>query len=366
MGERVRLAPTFAENQGDGWCLGSVKDQRVGVVVAIGGQSINHEQRNILVYCAASTTKLALFKASWLERAPPTMKHCVGDLVQLNPTTTCRPVDRTMVAGKCLGRPDQGDIGVVTAIGPMVAGIQRNVQVALLTSSPSAAADDSSSTCARVSLYCASKLVRAEPWLSTHPQVTAALVQAVERAARKPNGTSRVNGSVLVDRLGIHVWGKMLSLVDASTMLGHVYGWMQACASMDLQASLVNKEVADYYVFGALGEAKALAWNCSLDAWGRNQERVLPAPLRASDTVVTDADTEKRFNATIVSMGPNVTTTDDLLGPALGVDGGVPSLRLQREESAQYWSNDRFEPITDFYELVRLRDEVGNSAAHQL
>eukprot|EP01033_Poteriospumella_lacustris_P004227 gene4227-3013_t len=246
LGERVRLAPTFAENQGDGWCMGSVKDQRVGVVVAIGGQSINREQRNILVYCAASTTKLALFKASWLERAPPTMKHCVGDLVQLNPTTTCRPVDRTMVAGKCLGRPEQGHIGVVTAIGPMVAGIQRNVQVALLSAPSSAVADDSSA-CARVSLYCASKLVRAEPWLSTHPQVTAALVQAVERAARKPDGTGRVNGSVLVDRLGVHVWDKMLNLLGASSMLEHVYGWIHACASMDLQASLMNKEVADYY-----------------------------------------------------------------------------------------------------------------------
>jgi SpoVK/Ycf46/Vps4 family AAA+-type ATPase len=245
-GDRVQLASSFVDNQGNGWCLGKVSEHLQGVVIAIPPSgNAGGEQRNVMVYCEKSDTKLALFKSSWLERVPYKVKHRVGDLVRLNPAT-CHSIriDDPMIAGKCLGEVKDLRFGVVTAIGSVVGGIQRNVQVALID--PSSASAESASKYMRVSLYCASKLMEVDAHCVDHPSVRAELTKAIKRAVLNSDGTYRLNAESLVHRVGLHAWSNLMDILGPSNLLEHVHSYIHACKGICLKGTLPN-QLADYY-----------------------------------------------------------------------------------------------------------------------
>eukprot|EP01041_Mallomonas_annulata_P013864 gene13864-biopygen6914 len=113
VGERVVLSPSFNENQGDGWCLGKVSDAKTGVVICVPDTPSKYaEQRDIVVLSDDDneSSRLGVFRASWLERSPPPTDLIPGQLVQLNPATW--KDDKNTTDMKCFGSPEERNTSV--------------------------------------------------------------------------------------------------------------------------------------------------------------------------------------------------------------------------------------------------------------
>ena len=135
-GDWVVLAPSFAANNGDGWCLGSLLSvpRKVGVVVFAPGaprSPARADQRSVLVVAVDDPDKVYAFRSSWLERAfiDDVRVYALGDRVQLN--IACCPDELldSQFSGKCLGRSSQAVYGRVVGVGVVRRGLQRNVEV---------------------------------------------------------------------------------------------------------------------------------------------------------------------------------------------------------------------------------------------
>jgi hypothetical protein len=202
IGERVKLSSTFSENKGKGWCLGTTVDNRTGVVLSYDGGSDKAEQRKVVVYCEdAPDVKISVFKASWLERIQDFPIFEVGDYVQLNPATFIDDPEDPIVLGKCLGKWDDYMVGMVTAVGPIVDNIQRNVEV-IVASKHISSRSSKKHVFERRSLYCASKLIKAKSYTICKKDK---LLKFAEDAVRKEDGTLMLNAAALVEKLGLQV-----------------------------------------------------------------------------------------------------------------------------------------------------------------
>lgn len=195
-GDLVELNSTFTDNNGAGWCLGTVTDPKNGVVrFATVPSTTGGDQREVVVSSLDEPHKQYFYKSSWLQRAPNdgTTKFKVGDRVRLDISTWSE--DGIETAGKCLGLPRSGYYGIVCALGPTRDDVQRNIEV-IAASGPKAG---------EVSLYPAYSIHRATRVSVLTDADTVSLADTLTQLFQ---GTKfqDMNCAKLIEKSGQYIW----------------------------------------------------------------------------------------------------------------------------------------------------------------
>jgi hypothetical protein len=195
VGDRVTLTKTYTANGGDGWCLGTTTEPRVGVVTGVvPSMNSRHKAESLLIAPPGHLEQLFVFKPSWVLKIPNDGGTIFrqGDRVQLDASNWS--ADNVETAGKCLGKPADRRYGIVRGVGAVRDGVQRNVEVAV---------GDADSFV--LSLYPSYSLIHAVRSLVSFPEDYHDLLSAATGLIRKSRSSTTLSAARLVELFGPEV-----------------------------------------------------------------------------------------------------------------------------------------------------------------
>ncbi len=165
------------------------------------------DQRAVLVMVADPTSgeqSFSFYRSKWLQRAPVVgQTFAVGDRVQLN--SMADSIDGVELAGKCLGAVAQGRYGIVTAVGPVRNGVQRNVEVMAQLDSSDASRGRGRAAGLLHSLYPSSALVMANKAVANITDTMTDLIALIREEFQSHAHFRQLDVAMLVTKMGFKV-----------------------------------------------------------------------------------------------------------------------------------------------------------------
>lgn len=198
------------ESDGNKWCLGASKtsNRPVGIVVAApDGNRKAKGQRAVLIMQSdpeSNSARFSFYHSKWLCRVSAVRNiFNVGDRVQLN--AQCEYLDGVSLSGKCLGSPKECRYGVVSAVGPIRNGIQRNVEVVALLNDADTAHGIGRNHGYLYSLYPSAALVFAEKASTLFSTTMEELSSHIKSNLQLYPHLQKLDVSMLVAKMGFQV-----------------------------------------------------------------------------------------------------------------------------------------------------------------
>ncbi len=206
----------------------NLKNGATGIVICTPYDAAGSCEQRGLIVASLLECRLNYYRASWLKHSDyESHVFKLGDIVELSHRTW--ETGNPWMESKCLGHPDQLKYGIVTQIGVLRGGIQRNIEV---TTECSEDMQLYSRSHGKVwsSLYSSLALNPASQFCGLTSQDKTALISSLGNVVEKAGES--FHAPTLVELYGLRAWSKVwkwcAAKVSHSVVFAEFFAWMSS------------------------------------------------------------------------------------------------------------------------------------------